>query len=65
MKPWYESKTLWVNVVALLAVVIASLAQWPELATYAPQLATALAIVNMMLRFMTSEGIGDGDTTKD
>jgi len=35
-KPWYESKTLWFNVFALLAVVVATLTQWPELADVAP-----------------------------
>jgi hypothetical protein len=64
-KPWYESKTLWFNVFALLAVVVATLAQWPELADVAPQLTAALAIINMILRFMTYEAIGNDDGTKD
>ena len=63
MKPWYESKTLWFNVFALLAIVIGTLAQWPELTDIYPQLTAALAIVNMILRFMTYEAIGNGDTT--
>lgn len=61
-KPWYESKTLWFNVFALLAVVVATLTQWPELEHIAPQLTAALAIINMILRFMTYEGISDGST---
>jgi len=60
MKPWYESKTLWVNVLALLAIVIGTLTQWPELTSVYPQLTTALAIVNMLLRFATYEAIGNG-----
>lgn len=64
-KPWYESKTLWFNVFALLAVVVATLTQWPELAGIAPQLTAALAIINMILRFMTYEAIGNDDGTKD
>lgn len=61
MKSWYQSKTLWVNVLALLAIVIGTLTQWPELTSVYPQLTTALAIVNMLLRFATYEAIGDGD----
>lgn len=65
VKPWYESKTLWFNVFALLAVVVGALTQWPELADIAPQLTAALAIINMILRFMTYEAIGNDDGTKD
>lgn len=61
-KPWYESKTLWFNAFALLAVVIGSLTQWPELVTIYPQLTVAFSIVNMILRFMTYEAIGNGST---
>jgi len=64
MKPWYESKTLWLNILALLAVVIGTLTKWPELTGIYPQLTAALTIVNMILRFMTYEAIGYGDTTK-
>ena len=62
VKPWYESKTLWFNVFALLAVIISSLTQWPELAAIYPQLTAAFSIVNMILRFMTYEALGDGST---
>jgi hypothetical protein len=65
MKPWYESRTLWFNVFALLAVIIGSLTQWPELVEIYPQLTAALTIVNMILRFMTYQAIGNDDTTKD
>jgi hypothetical protein len=61
MKPWYESKTLWFNIFALLAVVIGTLTQWPELTGIYPQLTAALTIVNMILRFMTYEAIGYGE----
>ena len=62
MKPWYESKTLWFNIFALLAVVIGTLTQWPELTGIYPQLTAALTIVNMILRFMTYEAIGNGES---
>lgn len=57
MKPWYESKTIWVNVLTLVGVVITSVTAWPELQQYGAQLATALAVVNVLLRLITSEGI--------
>lgn len=57
MKRWYKSKTLWVNVLTLVAMVLATLTQWPELADVTPQLVYALAIVNVLLRFITTQGI--------
>jgi len=52
-KQWYESKTLWVNVLTLLALILGSVAQWPELEHLAPQLLGALSVVNIILRFVT------------
>lgn len=52
-KQWYESKTLWVNVLTLLALILGSVAQWPELQHLAPQLLGALSVVNIILRFVT------------
>jgi len=65
MKPWYESKTIWVNVLTVLAVLITSMTSWPELQQHGAQLATALAVVNVMLRLITSEAIGDGSEQDD
>lgn len=61
MKPWWESKTIWVNILTLLGVIITSVTAWPELQKYGAQLATALAVVNVMLRMITSEGITNGN----
>jgi len=47
-------------VLALLAIIIGTLTQWPELTSVYPQLTTALAIVNLLLRFATYEAIGNG-----
>lgn len=52
-KQWYESKTLWVNVLTLLALILGSIVQWPELQHIAPQLLGALSVVNIILRFVT------------
>ena len=57
MKPWYKSKTVWINVLSLVAMILATVAQWPEMNEIAPQIVYALAIVNVLLRFVTSESV--------
>ena len=42
-KPWWESKTLWINALTLLVMVLGTVAQWPEFSAYAPQIAGAVA----------------------
>lgn len=56
-KPWYESKTLWVNALTLLVMVLGAVAQWPEFSAYTGQIAGALAIINMLLRFLTDRPV--------
>ena len=53
VKRWYESKTLWVNVLTLLAMILSAVMQWPELQSIAPQIAVALSLINIALRFIT------------
>ena len=65
MKPWYESKTIWVNALTIAAVLITSMTAWPDMQRYGAQLATALAVVNVMLRLITSEAIGEKDDEID
>jgi hypothetical protein len=57
MKPWYQSKTVWVNVLTLLAMIISTMAGWDELKIHAVQMMYAVSIINICLRFLTSEGI--------
>lgn len=57
MKRWYKSKTVWINVLSLVAMILATVVQWPELSDIAPQIVYALAIVNVLLRFVTSESV--------
>ena len=57
MKPWYKSKTVIVNALTLIAMILATVAQWPEMNEIAPQIVYALAIVNVLLRFVTSESV--------
>lgn len=52
-KRWYESKTLWVNVLTLLAMILSAVMQWPELQSIAPQIAVVLSVVNIALRLIT------------
>lgn len=56
-KPWYTSKTLWVNALTLIVMVLGTVAQWPEFSAYTGQIAGALAIVNMALRFLTDRPV--------
>ena len=57
MKRWYKSKTVWINVLSLVAMILATVAQWPEMNEIAPQIVYALAIVNVLIRFVTSESV--------
>ena len=57
MKRWYKSKTVWINVLTLAAMILATVAAWPEMQDIAPQIAYALAIVNVLLRFVSSDPI--------
>ncbi len=54
-KPFYLSKTFWVNVLSILAMILVSVFGVdisPEILVY------ALAGINVILRFMTKEPIG-------
>ncbi len=56
-KPWYMSKTIWVNVLASAATFCADLAGAlpPEMA---PKILMGVAVINVVLRFVTSLPIG-------
>ena len=57
MKQWYQSKIIWVNILTIVAVIISAVLPLPELESAAPYLTTGLAIVNVILRVITSKGI--------
>jgi|DEB19_MinimDraft_3_1074340.scaffolds.fasta_scaffold100280_2 hypothetical protein len=57
MKHWYESKTVWVNVLTLAIMIVSTMAGWDELKMYATEMMYGVAIMNIFLRFITSEGI--------
>lgn len=65
MKPWYESKTIWVNILTVIIVLVTSMMSWPDMQQYGAQLTTMLAVVNVILRLITSEGISDGTQQND
>jgi len=57
-KPIYRSKTLWVNVVAIIGIILNSLYGIEIDAELQATLATAiLAVVNIILRLITSKPI--------
>ena len=55
MKNWYESKTLWANIIALVAIIIQT--QTGFVISPAEQ-AGILTVINMILRAVTSEPVG-------
>jgi hypothetical protein len=57
VKPWYESKTLWVNIISLVVVVIGTMAGWQEMKDYAPELLGAVNVLNLVLRLVTYEAV--------
>jgi len=56
-KPWYRSKTVWVNVVALIAVLASFKGVEIAPEEQAQIVAGILAVVNILLRFITDEPI--------
>jgi hypothetical protein len=54
-KAWYMSKTIWVNVLALIGSLLVAFnfdpGRWAEIS------ATVLAVANIILRFLTDEPI--------
>lgn len=55
MKKWFESKTLWVNLIALVAIVIQGITGKEYLS--AESQGVLLTIINMLLRFVTKHEI--------
>lgn len=55
-KPWWQSKTLWVNAMSAVAVCVQALAGQPW---FSPELQAAiLAGVNVVLRLLTNQPVG-------
>lgn len=61
MKPWYESKMLWVNLAITVFGALASLAPQVQALMTPTRFAVftiAVGIVNVVLRFVTTQAIG-------
>jgi len=50
-KKWYASKTIWVNAIAIVGIIVAGKEFDPQI------VATVLAVVNFALRALTKENI--------
>jgi hypothetical protein len=55
MKKWYESKTVWINILTLLAAITASLMSETALSDYIPIIIILNTTINIILRFMSSD----------
>jgi len=54
MKKWYQSKTVWINILTLGALITASLMSEQSLSDYAPIIIILNTTINILLRFMSS-----------
>jgi len=57
MKPAYLSKTVIVNVLSVLALIMLSFSQSPLFANYSELLTGALAVINIILRTISKDEI--------
>jgi hypothetical protein len=59
MKPWYSSKTLWVNIITLLISVVAIIVDSPMFPARIIAVLTSivLPVLNMVLRLLTTQTI--------
>jgi hypothetical protein len=55
IKPWYQSKTMWANVVLFVIAVLGLLAAHPLFVEYASHLLLVSSIVNLVLRYFFTE----------
>lgn len=59
MKKWYESKTVWLNVISIVLEVLNLLMDNPIIpAKYAGALTMLVNVLNIILRFITTTAIG-------
>uniref|UniRef100_A0A6M3XEU6 Holin n=1 Tax=viral metagenome TaxID=1070528 RepID=A0A6M3XEU6_9ZZZZ len=57
-KPWYTSKTLWFNVLAFIAAVVASFGYSGQLpAEWEQYVGVAVALANILLRLVTKQPV--------
>lgn len=57
-KPWYQSKTIWLNVIAVAVFVVTGLGAMPGIdPSWAPWFGFAVAVLNFVLRMITNQPI--------
>lgn len=54
MKKWYQSKTVWINVLSLIAAITASLMSESAMSDYIQIIIIINTTTNILLRFMSS-----------
>jgi hypothetical protein len=57
-KPWYQSKTIWTNIITLAIFVLGQLAVIPDFADVSKYLVLVVAVLNIILRAVTSQPLG-------
>jgi len=64
MKPWYLSKTIWINLLTLLAGLLGYLLGHDVVQDYPTMISILVAVqgaINILLRIVTSQSIGKSD----
>ena len=56
-KAWWQSKTIWINVLTLVFVIVTQLMGWEELKAYAPELLITSNVINLVLRVISTAAI--------
>ena len=56
-KSWWQSKTIWINVLTLVFVIVTQLMGWEELKAYAPELLITSNVINLVLRVISTAAI--------
>jgi hypothetical protein len=57
MKPWYESKTIWINALLLIAAICMALLNETAMQEYAPIIIIINTTINVILRIMTTKEV--------
>jgi hypothetical protein len=57
MKPWYKSKTVWVNIISMAIMALGTAMNWPEFSGWTVQFVFGINMLNLALRMITFEGL--------
>jgi len=56
-KQWWESKTIWINILTLVVMIISQIMGWEDMKSYAPTLLIISNAINLVLRFISTAPI--------